>query len=315
MKNTIKLSLLLIIAVAGVFTSCKKDKKADGPCAKLEFKQKAIVDYNRPVAIAISKSGIVAVVGYNGFNAYGTPDITTIWNSYDDFVQKKAPLQTFQSVGAEAVTFDAGENLYIAETEATAGIKTYKKVIQAGVISYHYYSLIQGNDLPGGFVNPRGLAFDDKGRLYLANDGRGNLIRIIDPMGAATKTIIASQLIGPKGLAIIGNTLYMSIYDTGRIAKCTLKDNGEFGAITGIYNVSKPVDIAVKDGVLAISSPESGLITLIDPDMITNGVEPYTGCKKEISVGTRLFGLAFSPTGNTLLAAHLAMNRILEYTN
>jgi DNA-binding beta-propeller fold protein YncE len=313
MKNNVTRILLLIIAAAGPFTACKKDKKSEGPCDRMELAEKASVNYKQPVAIAISKSGITAVVEYNGFNAYGTNGITTIWNSYNDFVEKKAPLQTFQSVGAEAVVFDGSENLYIAETEATAGIKTYRKVLQDGVVKYQYNSVIQGNGLAGGFVNPRGIAFDDKGRLYIANDGVGNIIKVIDPMGAATKQIIAGSFGNIKGLAISGSTLYVTMYNDDRIAKCTLKLNGDFDQITGVYLVSKPVDIAIKDGILAISSPESGLITLVEADKLPGGNAEYTGCKKEINVGNRLFGLAFNPLDNGLFAAHLGQNRVLYY--
>lgn len=313
MKNNITCILLLFIAAAGSLTACKKDKKGDGACDKVEFNQSAIVNYPKPCGIAVSKSGIVAVTEYNGFNNYGSNGTTTIWASYADFLAKKAPLQTFLSRGAEASVFDAAENLYIAETEGTAGIRTYKKVVQGGAVSYQAWGLITGNGLPGGFVNPRGLAFDDKGRLYIANDGVGNLVKVIDPMGAATKSIIAGSFGNIKGLAISGNILYVTIYSGNNIAKCTLKDNGDFDSIVATYDVTKPVDIAVKDGVLAIASPETGMITLIDPDKMTGGNAMYSGCKKEISVGTNVFGLAFNPLENGLFAAHLNENRVLYY--
>ncbi|RYE11806.1 MAG: hypothetical protein EOP44_00415 [Sphingobacteriaceae bacterium] len=174
-------------------------------------------------------------------------------------------------------------------------------------------ALIQGNNLPGGFVNPRGLAFDDKGRLYIANDGVGNLIKVIDPIGAATVQIIAGDFGSIKGLAINGTNLYVTMYNSDRVAVCTLKPNGDFGEITGVFELTKPVDIAVKGDLLAISSPESGLITIVEAGKIGGGNTEYAGCKKEISVGTRLFGLAFNPLDNGLFAAHLGENRVLQY--
>lgn len=310
MKNIKIITLVLLIATSGILQSCKKDKKGGNECAKVDFEQKALADYTHPCAVAISKSGIVAVVEYNGFNAYGTNGTTTIWKSMDDFLAKKAPVQSFLSRGAEAAIFDASENLYIAETEATAGIRVYQKT---GNVSYQYKTLIQGDGITGGFVNPRGMAFDVAGHLFIANDGVGNIVRITDPLNNGPKQIIGADFDSAKGLAIIGNNMYVTVYNQNQVWKCTLKENGDFGEIVATYDVNKPVDVAVKDGVLAVSSPESGTVDIIDPEKIGRSGEPFTGCKKVLTVGNNVFGLAFNPLENGLLVAHLDLNRVLYY--
>jgi hypothetical protein len=310
MKNIKIITLVLLIATSGILPSCKKDKKGGNECAKVDFEQKALADYTHPCAVAISKSGIVAVVEYNGFNAYGTNGTTTIWKSMDDFLAKKAPVQSFLSRGAEAAIFDASENLYIAETEATAGIRVYQKT---GNVSYQYKTLIQGDGITGGFVNPRGMAFDAAGHLFIANDGVGNIVRITDPLNNGPKQIIGADFDSAKGLAIIGNNMYVTVYNQNQVWKCTLKENGDFGEIVATYDVNKPVDVAVKDGVLAVSSPESGTVDIIDPEKIGRSGEPFTGCKKVLTVGNNVFGLAFNPLENGLLVAHLDLNRVLYY--
>lgn len=312
MKNKIIYALLLVVTAAGIVSSCKKNNnKADDPCGKVDLAEKAGINYTRPCGIAVSKSGIVAVVQYNGFINYGSTGTTSIWKSYADFSANKAPVQTFNSVGAEAACFDNDENLYIAETEATAGIVAYRKTIQNNTLSYSRTTVIQGN-VTGGFYNPRGIAFDSQNRLYIANDGRGNVVRVTNPLSNGPQQIIAAAFGAVKGMAIMGSTMYLTVYDDNRVLKCTLKANGDFGEITNTFAVQTPVDIAAKDGVLAISSPD-GLLTIINPDQMTTADKTYTGCKKEINVGKNLFGLAFNPTGTELLAAGLDQNRVIIY--
>jgi hypothetical protein len=315
MKNKIIYTLLLIVTAAGVLTSCKKsnNKATDDPCNKLNMVQKATVSYTRPCAIAISKSGIVAVVQYNGFlpNGYGTNGTTTIWKSYADFIANKEQLQHFNSIGSESVCFDNNENLYVTETEGTAGIVVYKKSTQNNSIIYNRTTVIQGQ-VNGGFYNPRGIAFDSQNRLYIANDGKGNIVRINDPLNNGPQQIIGAELNGIKGLAIDGSTLYATLYDQNVVFKATLKANGDFGEITNTMTVQKPVDIAIKDGILAISSPD-GLVTLIEADKMVTTNKTYTGCKKEINVGKNVFGMAFNPAGPELSVAALDQNKVITY--
>lgn len=311
MKNKRIITLmLLIVAASGILSSCKKDKQGGNECAKVDFEQKALAAYTHPCAVAISKSGIVAVIEYNGFNQYGTNGTTTIWKSVSDFLAKSAPVQSFQSRGAEAAIFDASDNLYIAETEGTAGIRVYQKT---GDVSYQYKTVIQGDGITGGFVNPRGMAFDAAGHLFIANDGVGNIVKITNPLNNGPKQIIGGGMGNVKGLAIIGNNLYVTVYNQNQLWKCTLKANGDFGEIVATYDVNKPVDVAVKDGVLAVASPESGTVDIIDPDKIGKSGEAVTGCKKVLNIGNNVFGLAFNPSENSLLIAHLDMNRVLYY--
>ena len=304
--------VLLFAAASGLITSCKKDSDSGSDCKRMEFQQNAIVNYTHPVAVAISKQGVVAVVEYNGFVAYGTNGTTSIYASVADFIAKKAPAQTFISRGAEALAFDANDNLYVTETEATAGIKVYAKI---GPAKYQYKTLITGNGITGGFSNPRGLAFDSAGRLYIANDTKGNVVRVNDAFNNGPKQIIAADFDTVKGIAIIGNTLFATIYNRNQVWKCTIKPNGDFGELTASYDITKPVDIAVKDGVLAISSPESGKVTLLDPDKFVKSGETYSGCKNELTIGNNVFGMAFNPAEGGLLIAHLDQNRVLYFKN
>ncbi|MET3980467.1 hypothetical protein ABIB62_003068 [Mucilaginibacter sp. UYP25] len=312
MKNTTLTLALLFLAASGMLTACKKDNKGDSACAKVAYEQKAIISYTHPCAVAISKSGVVAVIEFNGFVTYGTYGTTSIYSSVDDFITQKAPAQTFLSRGAEAAIFDANENLYIAETEATAGIRVFAKI---GPAKYQFKTLITGDGITGGFSNPRGMAFDEAGRLFIANDGKGNVVRINDAYNNGAKQIIAGDFGEVKGVAIIGNNMFVTVYNKNQVWKITLKPNGDYGEVVASYDIDKPVDIAVKYGVLAVSSPNSGKVTLLDPDKFVKSGETYSGCKSELTVGSNVFGIAFNPLENGLLVAHLDQNRVLYFKN
>ncbi len=309
MKSTNIYRLLFAATLtAGLFNACKKDKQEDA-CAKVVYNSKVTIAYTHPCGLAISKSGKIAVAEYNGFNAYGSNGTTSIWNSYADFLAKKAPLQSFSSRGAEALAFDNNDNLYVSETEGTAGIRVYRKLSlgNSGVITYQAWTLIQG-----GFINPRGLAFDDQNRLFIANDGVGNVVRINDAFNNGVKQAIAGSLGDVKGLAIKGNVIYMAIYSDNQVLKCSLKADGSFEDILGSYNVKNPVDVAIHDNVLAIASPVTGLITIIDADKMGKPNEAYTGCKKEINIGSNTFGMAFTPDAGSLFASHLDAGQVVQ---
>ncbi|TJZ62213.1 hypothetical protein FAZ15_06820 [Sphingobacterium olei] len=319
-----KFSLTWVWIVAlGIALGCKKE--GNGPhvaqCALPDYKAVSQGDFGRPCGIAVSKSGMVAVNAYNGFGeyggAYGILGKTRVWRNYSDFLAKAAPVAEWDNRGAEALAFDSDDNLYVAETEQVAGIAVYRKQVftisgRPDVVTYHYVKTIQG-----GFVNPRGLAFDSQDRLYIANDGVGNIIRMNSPLTSDVKQPIASGFGNVKGLAIYQDTLYTTTFGEDVVMKHTLNGDGSYGTIVGIARgIANPVDIAVTDGVLVISSPVSGMVTLLNPQGFNGPSVSYDDCVKEIAVGRNLFGLAFVPTpsnGVGLLAAHLDQNKVIFY--
>lgn len=307
---------LLIILI--IFTACSKstgiDNSGNDACNLPALRQSSFAGVHRPCGIAVSRSGLVAICEYNGFEmyggAYGSAGKTYIYRSYSDLLTKAAPFFTLDNQGAEAVAFDQHENLYVAETEAVAGIAVYQnlKIYQPSVFAYR-------KTIQGEFINPRGLAFDSHDRLYVANDGVGNIVRIDDPMGSATAQSIGYIGKGIKGLAIAEDTIFCTSYSTGDILTLPLNPDGTLGQLnhTGILT-DHPVDISVNGQTIAVSSPESGKISLFERNGFINA--DYAGCTRVIDAGMNIFGLAFlkPAAGKTgLLAAQLDRNQVIYF--
>jgi hypothetical protein len=310
MKNLKTFALFLfLLTTTGAIISCKKKDKSEpaDSCGIPELKLIASVDVANPCGLAVSASGKVATTEYK--QPYGSTGITKIWNSYSDLLTKKAPAQTFQSVGAEAIAFDNNENLYITETEQNARIVVYKKSSVNGATNYIYQRIIQE-----GFINPRGIAFDSKNRLYLADDGKDRLLRFNDPLNSSTFSVVAGVFGSPKGLAIANDTLYVTGYSTDRLYKCGLTAAGGLGK-TVIVSLPKLVDVAAYGNIVAAASPGNKRITLLNSNQIQTTEVNYTGCTKTLTGTGDIYGLAFvkTPTGYGLLAAHYNQNKILFY--
>ncbi|WP_162618736.1 NHL repeat-containing protein [Pedobacter yulinensis] len=307
MKTLIHRLLLLSLLAAG-FSSCKKDRntETDDSCAVPEYQVSASVDIDRPCALAVSASGLVAVTEYK--QPYGSAGLTKLFASYSDLLAGKPPLQVWQNVAAEALAFDRNENLYVTETEATASIVIYRKTVQAGGISYQYLKRIQG-----GFNNPRGIAFDSRNRLYLADDGNDRLLRFDAPVLNDNFQIVAGVFGNPKGLAIAADTIYITGYNRNQIYKYGLTAAGRFGAGEAIA-LGKPVDVAISGTTLAIASPDAASITLYDSRKVKTNLSDAP-CTKSLTTSGALYGLAFvsTPRGLSLLSAQHSRNKIVLY--
>lgn len=299
---------LLLIAI-GTLTSCKKSNKNEpmDTCGLPELKMVAYADVANPCGIAVSANGKVAITEYK--QPYGSVGTTKIWNSYSDLLAKKAPAQSFQNIGAEAIAFDNNENLYITETEQNARIVIYKKALVNGVQTYQYWRVIQE-----GFINPRGIAFDSKNRLYLADDGKDRLLRFNDPLNSSAMTVLAAVFGNPKGLAIANDTLYITGYNTDRLYKYELTSAGALGKSV-VIGLPKLVDVAAYGNIVAAASPGSKQITLLNSNQIQKTEASYTSCTKELTGTGDIYGLAFvkTATGYGLLAAHYNQNRVVFY--
>ncbi|TCD28574.1 hypothetical protein EZ456_04070 [Pedobacter psychrodurus] len=310
MKNLKSFVLLMfLLLAAGAIMSCKKKDKS-GPtdtCGIPDLQLTASVDVSNPCGLAVSASGKVAITEYK--QPYGSTGITKVWNSYSDLLAKKAPAQSFQSVGAEAIAFDNNENLYITETEQNARIVIYKMATVNGVKTYQYLRVIQE-----GFVNPRGIAFDSKNRLYLADDGKDRLLRFNDPLNSSSMSVVAGVFGSPKGLAIANDTLYLTGYSSDRLYKYGLTAAGGLGKSV-VVSLPKLVDVATYGNIVAGASPGNKRITLLNSNQIQTSEVTYSGCTKTLSGTGDIYGLAFvkTTTGYGLLAAHYNQNKILFY--
>lgn len=307
MKNLRMLPLLLLLLS---FMACKKDKKTnpgeDGNTVP-EMRAIASATLANPCAIAVSKSGKIAITEYK--NGYGLAGTTKIWNSYTDLMANKAPAQTWQNIAVEAAAFDIDENLYIVETEQTAALKVYLKSTQNGIDTYLLSKTHQA-----GFNNPRGIAFDSQNRLYMADDGNNRLIRFTDPKNSAAFVAVPGVTQSLKGISIINDKMFITSFDGNGLYKADITPIGGLNQPlkTGM---SKVVDVSTYQNLVAISSPNNSTITIINSNDF-KAEDNYSGKSTQIKSTGAIYGVAFVKTTDGkfgLLAAHHGQNKVIFY--
>ena len=102
------------------------------------------------------------------------------------------------------------------------------------------------------WINPRGIAFDSAQNLYIVSQdstgpaplrtdipGTGKLIRITDPLGGATKTVLLTGLNNPKAVAINSGNLYVSEYGGNKVTRYDLYTM----SVIDFATITKPVDL------------------------------------------------------------------------
>jgi len=283
MKNLKYLFLLAVVA----FSCSDDDEKSDNTdgCKLLGLTETHSAAANNPCAIAVSPAGYIAISEYNG--GYGTLAKIRIYTSYDNF--KNGTVKTeLTAVSPEAMVFDSDNNLYVSETEQIAGIKVFDHI---GDGAFTHKKTIQDN-----FNNPRGLAFDAQGRLYMANDGTGQIFKFDDPFNSNAYVPIGSWLTGIKGLAINGNIMYVANYITNVVTRNILKSDGTLERIDDSLTLAKATDISVNGNTIVVTSHDNSTITV------------FSNCdfsdenKSNYSDKGKIFGTAFLNSGSILAA-------------
>lgn len=290
--------MYLFLIAATAFSCSDDDNNNNKPnaCALLGLTEIHSVAANNPCAIAVSPSGYIAVSEYNG--GYGTIANIRIYSSYERFKSGTVSI-VLSAIAPEAMVFDKDNNLYVAETEQVAGIKVFDFVSEG---AYNHKKTIQNN-----FNNPRGLAFDGAGRLYLADDGTGRIIRFDDPFNSNAHVTIGNWDAGIKGLAINGKTMYVANYLTNSVSRNLLKDDGSFDVLDGSVTVSKATDISINDNTLVVTSFDNSTVSVFSNCDLTNEN------KREYLDKGRIFGTAFI-NPNTLLTADFGADKAKTFS-
>ena len=261
-------------------SSCKKKTSTDSTneCVAVNNTGISYINgFDRPVGIAFSPAQKVVVTEYAGmdylgnFVGYGLVAPVWIFLNTNNFIANTPDVPLAGIYAPEAAVFDANENLYITQTEVTAGVSIYKPP----------YSVLF-KTIQSGFNNPRGIAFDGSGNLYLADDGGSRIVKISNPLGVDAESDLITGLISPKAVAISGNYIFIAEYDGNRVSKYNIASPG---ASVETFSIDHPIDLHISGCMLYISTHGvnvggygSSKVVAVKTDNMNAGVQKeYTG--------------------------------------
>ena len=304
MKTKYFLFLLPIL-----FCACSKSNTAVTPtpgvplpagpdtCTRSDWKAGAARYFQHPCGIALSpKTGELAVSAYPG--GYAQKGDVAVFASLGAFLtQNQAATFVYSDAKApEALAFDKDGNLFIAETEGTAGITLLKKGTGGG---YTKLKTIQG-----GFNNPRGMAFHPDGSLFLCDDGNGRVVRFKNPIASDAFLPVITGLGSPKGIAYSNNSLFIAEYSSNRISQWTIDS---FSTPVATVAVVNPVDLAVNDCFVAVGMPAEKRVKFFH-----RGALPLSA--GSISVGSQSFGMLLPAGKKELTLTAYEAQKMVSYT-
>ena len=165
--------------------------------------------------------------------------------------------------GPEAVAVDIASGVVFVADTLSHTVKGFKKTSAGWQLSFTLGQQGVNGSANNLFYYPRGLAVDARGRLLVADDYNNRVLMFDKPF---TNNKAAADSIGaynnggfnhPKGLAIQGETLFVSDYGKNRVLRFT----GPFNTPDQVYTASAsftglntPVDLAVHpDGSLLVT--------------------------------------------------------------
>ena len=225
-------------------------------------------------ADGLAMYGDKIAVGSYKTTAYGAKTYVRVWNHHMLFTSLNTCDDSVKLTSPEAVAFDAGGNLFVVQTQRPdSNIMVYNS-------SMTLIKVIDNSPGAASWSNPRGIAFDASGNLYVVSQGdtgthnTGKLIKINNPLGSATKTVLLTGLETPKGIDIRESSLYLTEFDGNRISRF---DVATMTFLDSMHQ-NKPVDIKSTGCRVYISEQDSNRVRIINATSLDSAVaETITG--------------------------------------
>jgi sugar lactone lactonase YvrE len=228
--------------------------------ARFNYSNAGGFDMYGPSGIAIDPRGRIFVTDFGGQRVLTWPDFDALASCQP----ADAVIGAGELSGPEAVAYDVrGSRLYVSDTlsHTVRGYRrnadgTWSLVMTLGTAG------VSGN-ATNQFFFPRGLAVDQDGRLFVADDynHRVLIFNSLPWTGASAVDSIGASSNGgfqnPKGLAMVGHVLFVADYSKNRVLRFT----GPFDTPSLVYvatgtftGVTNPVDVAFGgDGSLFVT--------------------------------------------------------------
>lgn len=266
----------LITTVAGTGKAAYSGDGGRADKASLNTPRGLAFDSNGFLYVADSGNNAVRIISPSGAIA------TVAGNAFAGFRGDGGPATAAQlsSPSAVAVAPNSGE-VYIADT----GNHRIRRITQAGLIATAAGTGVAGMAFEGSAAvfaqlnEPRGVAVDAVGNVYIADSGN-NRIRRIDITGLLT-TIGDGSFTAPRGVAAaLDGSVYVA--DTGKNRICQIYDNqvvhvagGENGGFGGDGEYAKTAQFQSPAGLtfdaqgnLAVADMGNGRIRQLRPELL-----------------------------------------------
>ena len=171
-----------------------------------------------PGAVAFN-SNKVAVASYDT-SQHGIHSRVLVWNDQFYFVGGQHADDSVTVTGPCAVAFDTSGKLYVLQTlRPDSNILVFDGGLNlVGALS-------NSLSVPLQWSNPAAMVFDANNNLFVVSAGdsgsaySGKLIRITDPLGACTRSVVLSGLNQPAGVVINNSGLYLSQQSSNKISR------------------------------------------------------------------------------------------------
>jgi len=247
----------------------------------------------KPKGVAVDSSGNIYIADY-GNNRIRKVDtngiITTVaGNGSEGYSGDNGPATSAGIGRPKSVAIDSSGNIYIADQNNNR----IRKVDTNGIITTvagngtYGYSGDNGPAISAKLYNPRGVAVDSSGNIYIA-DYRNNRIRKVDTNGTITTVAgngspgysgdngpaTSAKLYRPQGVAVDNNgNIYIADYINNRLRKVSTTQAQLSGTPTssdvGVYDIN----LTVSDGVN--TTHQNFQITVNDVSEVTTSKLTY----------------------------------------
>lgn len=234
--------------------------RCPGANARFNFSNDGGFEMYGPAGIAVDPSGRIFVTDFGGKRVLTWPDATSLANCE----AADGVIGAGQLAGPEAVAIDTATGaVFVADTlsHTVIGYRlksgAWKKFVTLGK------SGVSGSSF-NRFNFPRGIAFDSRGRLFVADDSNNRILIFDAPLAdgaSAADSIYAGSNGGfssPKAVAIVGDALFVADYFGDRVLRFTgpFKTPDQSYVATGEFRgVDRPVDLTIHpDGSLLVVS-------------------------------------------------------------